>query len=43
MPAVGSVADLVLTGADPTTADRAGLAEMPVRLTVVGGRVTHRA
>lgn len=41
-PEVGTVADLVLTGADPTTADRVGLATMPVRLTVVGGRITHR-
>ena len=41
-PAVGDVADLVLTGADPTTADRETLAGMPVRLTVVGGRITHR-
>ena len=42
-PAVGDVADLVLTGTDPTTADRATLAAMPVRLTLVGGRITHRA
>lgn len=41
-PEVGAVADLVLTGADPTTADRAALAAMPVRLTTVGGRITHR-
>ena len=42
VPVVGAVADLVLTGADPATADRATLAAMPVRMTVVGGRVTHR-
>lgn len=42
VPGLGSVADLVLTDLDPTTADRETLATMPVRLTTVGGRITHR-
>jgi len=37
----GAIADLVLCGADPNTADAAGLREMPVRATLVGGRVTY--
>ncbi len=41
-PQPGAVADLVLTGADPLSVDRAGLATMPVLLTTVGGRITHR-
>ena len=43
VPAVGDVADLVLTGMDPTTAAREELAQMPVRLTLLAGRVTHRS
>ncbi|SDL31614.1 amidohydrolase [Microbacterium azadirachtae] len=37
----GAVADLVLLGADPYTADAQTLRTMPVVATVVGGRVTH--
>ncbi|MDQ1128735.1 amidohydrolase [Microbacterium sp. SORGH_AS_0888] len=39
--AVGSPADVVLVDADPTTADEPGLRAMPVRATLLGGRVTH--
>ncbi|MDQ4212650.1 amidohydrolase family protein [Microbacterium sp. ASV81] len=37
----GGVADLVLCGTDPNTADAAALRDMPVQATMVGGRVTH--
>ncbi|PNW08470.1 metal-dependent hydrolase [Microbacterium testaceum] len=39
----GAVADLVIAGADPLTADERGLRAMPVRTTLVAGRVTHGA
>ncbi len=39
----GAVADLVIVGADPLTADERGLRAMPVRATVLAGRVTHSA
>lgn len=39
----GSVADLVIAGADPLTADERGLRSMPVRTTLLAGRVTHSA
>lgn len=39
----GSVADLVIVGADPLTADERGLRSMPVRTTLLAGRVTHGA
>lgn len=39
---LGAVADLVLCGADPQTADREQLRRMPVAATILGGRVTHR-
>lgn len=41
--APGAVADLVVCGADPLTADDAGLRGMSVLATLVGGRVTFRA
>ncbi|MCM3501695.1 amidohydrolase family protein [Microbacterium sp. P26] len=37
----GALADLVIVGADPRTADERGLRAMPVRATLVAGRVTH--
>ena len=37
----GAVADLVIVGADPLTADERGLRSMPVRATLLAGRVTH--
>lgn len=37
----GAVADLVLLGADPATADAGTLRAMPVAATLVGGRITH--
>jgi hypothetical protein len=37
----GADADLVLLGADPSTADARTLRSMPVSATVVGGWVTH--
>ena len=42
-PQIGDVADLVVTAGDPAAADRATLDAMPVRLTMVGGRVTFEA
>ncbi|GAA3948441.1 amidohydrolase [Microbacterium soli] len=39
--AVGAVADLVLCGASPHTADPDTLRRMPVVATVLGGRITH--
>ncbi|WP_295823469.1 amidohydrolase family protein [uncultured Microbacterium sp.] len=39
----GAVADLVIVGADPLTADERGLRAMPVRATLLAGRVTHSA
>jgi predicted amidohydrolase YtcJ len=41
--APGAVADLVLCGADPRTTDRRTLERMPVAVTILGGRITHRA
>ncbi|MGF2947917.1 amidohydrolase [Microbacterium alcoholitolerans] len=38
---LGGVADLVLCGTDPLTADREQLIRMPVAATLLGGRVTH--
>lgn len=38
---VGAVADLVVTDADPMTADPAVLRHMPVAATLVGGAFTH--
>ncbi|MGB3376945.1 MAG: amidohydrolase family protein, partial [Microbacterium sp.] len=40
---LGSVADLVLCGMDPRTADREELRRMPVAATILGGRPTFRA
>jgi len=40
---VGSVADLVVTEADPLTATDHGLRTMVVSATLLGGRFTHRA
>lgn len=37
----GDIADLVLCGADPHAADALSLRAMPVRATLIGGRVTH--
>lgn len=39
--APGAVADLVIVGVDPMTADERALRSMPVRTTLVAGRVTH--
>lgn len=39
--APGAVADLVIVGADPLTADERGVRGMPVRTTLLAGRVTH--
>lgn len=39
----GALADLVIVGADPLTADEQGLRAMPVRTTLLAGRVTHSA
>lgn len=41
--APGALADLVIVGADPLTADERGLRSMPVRATLLAGRVTHGA
>ena len=41
--AVGAVADLAVCDADPASATGDGLRAMRVALTVLGGRVTHRA
>ncbi|WP_306316580.1 MULTISPECIES: amidohydrolase [unclassified Streptomyces] len=40
--AVGYRADLTAFGADPATVPATELPDVPVRLTVLGGRVTHR-
>jgi predicted amidohydrolase YtcJ len=37
----GALADLVIVGADPRSADERGLRAMPVRTTLLAGRVTH--
>jgi predicted amidohydrolase YtcJ len=37
----GAAADLVIVGADPLTADERSLRAMPVRTTMIAGRVTH--
>lgn len=39
----GAVADVVVCGADPRTADRVLLRDMPVHATVLSGRLTHLA
>lgn len=39
--APGALADLVIVGDDPLTADERALRAMPVRTTLLGGRVTH--
>ncbi|WP_396646154.1 amidohydrolase [Microbacterium sp.] len=39
--APGARADLVIVDADPRTADERGLRSMPVRTTLIAGRVTH--
>lgn len=39
----GALADLVIVGADPLIADERGLRAMPVRATLLAGRVTHGA
>ncbi|BBH70036.1 amidohydrolase [Actinoplanes sp. OR16] len=41
--AVGDRADLTVLAEDPLLVADADLAELPVRLTVTGGRITHRA
>ncbi|MFJ4039011.1 amidohydrolase [Microbacterium sp. NPDC090007] len=41
--APGAVADLVIVGVDPRTADERALRSMPVRATLLAGRVTHGA
>jgi predicted amidohydrolase YtcJ len=41
--APGAPAALVLCGADPHSADRHALERMPVAMTILGGRITHRA
>jgi predicted amidohydrolase YtcJ len=41
--AVGQPADLIVTDADPLTADSETLRRMPVVATMLGGRFTHRA
>lgn len=38
---LGGVADLVLCGDDPLTADRVALSRMPVAATLLGGTATH--
>lgn len=40
--AVGKLADLVVLGADPLTADAATLSKIPVDLTLVGGRIAYQ-
>ena len=40
-PGEGGVADLVLCGTDPLTADRAELSRMPVAATLLRGSLTH--
>lgn len=39
--APGALADLVIVGVDPLTADERALRSMPVRTTLLAGRVTH--
>lgn len=39
----GALADLVVVGSDPFAADERGLRSMPVRATLLAGRVTHGA
>lgn len=39
--APGAIADLVIVGVDPLTADERALRSMPVRATLLAGRVTH--
>jgi predicted amidohydrolase YtcJ len=39
----GKLADLVVLGDDPTTIDRAGIAEIQVLATMVGGTFVHEA
>lgn len=39
--APGAVADLVIVGADPLSVDERALRSMPVRTTLLAGRVTH--
>ncbi|WP_396653692.1 amidohydrolase [Microbacterium sp. PRF11] len=39
----GALADLVVVGSDPLTADERALRSMPVRTTLLAGRVTHGA
>ncbi|WP_425244720.1 amidohydrolase family protein [Streptomyces citrinus] len=41
--AVGYRADLTVFGADPAATPATELPDVPVQLTVVGGRITHRA
>nr|WP_307454132.1 MULTISPECIES: amidohydrolase family protein [Microbacterium] len=41
--APGALADLVIVDADPLTADERSLRAMPVRTTLLAGRVTHSA
>ncbi|WP_270352694.1 amidohydrolase [Microbacterium testaceum] len=41
--APGALADLVIVDADPLTADERALRAMPVRTTLVAGRITHQA
>jgi predicted amidohydrolase YtcJ len=41
--AVGAVADLTVWGSDPVDATPDELPEVPIRLTVVDGRVIHEA
>jgi predicted amidohydrolase YtcJ len=38
---VGDVADIAVLDADPLTVDHAGLRNMPVAVTILGGRTTH--
>ncbi|MBD8013101.1 amidohydrolase family protein [Microbacterium sp. Re1] len=40
---IGGLADLVLCGSDPLTADRTELHRMPVSATLLGGTLTHLA
>ncbi|MBO1330822.1 amidohydrolase [Streptomyces sp. VRA16 Mangrove soil] len=40
---VGARADLTVLGGDPAAADALELPDLDVRLTVLGGRITHRA
>jgi predicted amidohydrolase YtcJ len=40
---VGKLADLIVLGADPLTVPDDALPDLPVELTVVGGRIAHSA